>query len=178
MNNVLDTIAREASAIEQIDSSEPVQMPDMSVGDMYAQGDIGLQLVDRLPDGAKVRKVPKGDYQIAPGNTKGSRHIIPARCMADVTVYDVQVDDLCDTALVTQAPIDLLHPEHGDHLGYAAGIYLVRHEQNEQRQRSNLRDEKRERCRQNEHGQQHQGQKPRAHQSSTRWCQGPQGAGG
>ena len=79
--------------------------------------------------------MPAGDFQIAPGNTKGSRHIIPGRCMGSVTVYDVSVDDLCDTAIVTTAPIDLRHPEHGDHIGYPPGTYLVRHEQNEQRQR-------------------------------------------
>lgn len=121
---------------ECIDNGAAVNVPAaMSPGDMLPQGDIGLLMLDSLPSGAVEIDPPQGG-QLAPGNTKGSRHCIPERFHGSLKFYRVQDgDDLSDLAIEASEPFDLEHPEHADHIGYPAGIYRVRHQQNELRQR-------------------------------------------
>ena len=120
---------------ESIDTGKPLRIPaDMEIGDMYPQGDIGLLRIKALPKGSTRLDWKSGDYQLAPGNTQGSRHCIPAK--SNVAVFRVDDrDGLSDLCLVADAPFDLTHPEHAHHLGYPAGTYRVLHQQNEQRQR-------------------------------------------
>lgn len=121
-----------ASATERIDCNQPVTVPEMQPEQCWAQGDIGVVRLDRLPDDAKKIHRPAGG-QVAPGTTQGSRHCIPED--APVTYYQVSDGDpLSDLCLVADGPWTLTHPEHA-HCTFEAGTYRLIHQQNEQRQR-------------------------------------------
>lgn len=127
----------EASA-ESIDNGSPHQMPAaFAPGDIYWQGDIGLLMLSELPSNAVKRAKPwGGDLQLAEGNTRGSRHCIPHRFENVTHVYEAPTDSILDgSVLDVRKPIDLVHPEHGDHIGYPAGVYRVRYQQNALRER-------------------------------------------
>lgn len=127
-----------ASSSECIDNDRPVQVPAaMSPGDMLPQGDIGLLMLESLPSDWQQIEWPKeGDMQLAPGTTQGSRHTIPRRFKNAVLLYRItDGDQLSDLGLLARALFDLEHPEHADHVGYPAGVYRVRHQQNAQRER-------------------------------------------
>lgn len=128
------------SSHECIDNSKPIHVPEaMAPGDMLPQGDIGLLLLEftEVPASWAEFEWPKeGDMQLAPGNTKGSRHTIPRKYASCVRLFRINDGDpLSDMGLLASGTFDLEHPEHADHLGYSAGVYRVRHQQNEQRMR-------------------------------------------
>lgn len=83
-------IMQEAVArAENIKNDEPQRFPDAaSVGDAVRQGDIYIQLIDDVAEAPLFYRAdadPVFPMQLAPGNTKGSRH-----CLAHgngVTVY-------------------------------------------------------------------------------------------
>lgn len=124
---------------EAIDNSKPIQVPSaMAPNDMLPQGDIGLLMLESLPGGCEELSDPfeNGDLQLAPGNTRGSRHMIPVKFKRSIKVYLIRDGDpLSDLCIEATEPFDLTHPEHADHLGYPPGIYRVRHQQNAQRER-------------------------------------------
>lgn len=126
---------REASD-EAIDNGQPVQIPAaIAPGDMLPQGDVGLLMLSEIPHAATRLPCPDGG-QLAPGTSKGSRHCIPQEFWKSLTFYRISDgDELSDIVIEASKPFDLVHPEHADHLGYPAGVYRVRHQQNEQRQR-------------------------------------------
>jgi len=126
------------SAGECIDNSLPITVPKaISVGDMIAQGDIGLLVIKELPENADpVEWLDGKDFQLAPGSNKGSRHCIPSKYRDVVKVYSVPNNDPLSNLIVeATGQFDLVHPEHADHLGYPAQLYRVRHQQNEQFER-------------------------------------------
>jgi len=128
----------EASALESIDNGASHQMPEaFAPGDIYWQGDVGLLMLEQLPRGAVLRSERwKSDLQLAEGNTKGSRHCIPIRFEPSVQVHQHGTNDILDgDVLVASKPFDLVHPEHGDHIGYPPGVYRVRYQQNAERER-------------------------------------------
>jgi len=62
---------------EKIKNDNAHRVEVMDVGDIWAQGDVGLVRIERLPVGAVPIKSPSA--QLAPGVTQGSRH-----CIADL----------------------------------------------------------------------------------------------
>lgn len=131
------------SSDECIDNGAAIKIPEAgfrladdcrgSNGEGIPQGDIMLVAIPEIPSGA-VEIEAAGDKQLAEGNSKGSRHVIPGRFA--VNLFRVNDgDDLSDLCVVAEAPFDLEHPEHADHIGYPAGWYRVRHQQNAQRER-------------------------------------------
>lgn len=89
-------------------------------GDGVYQGDVLLALIDEIPSGFVEVDLPAdGDAQLAPGNTKGSRH-----CIDDLTtcvVYlppgfsrDSSYEGYLGPVLVCHAETRITHPEHGD----------------------------------------------------------------
>lgn len=108
-----------------------VTVPEMRVGQMFCQGDVGILAVRTLPKGAtKIDRPPNG--QVAPGNTKGSRHCIDGS--EAVTYYRFPGDPLSDMGIESAETWTLRHPEHG-HATFGPGRYQLIHQQNEQRQR-------------------------------------------
>lgn len=121
----IDTMAREC-----IDAGDPVTIESMSPGQGMAQGDLCIWRKERIPDNASVLK---DTWQLANGNTKGSRHII-ARNPA-VTVYRYDTGDvLSDLWVEATDTWELTHPEHAN-ITFPPGCYQVLHQQNGQRER-------------------------------------------
>ena len=126
------------SCDEAIDNGLPIEVPSaMAPGDMLPQGDIGLLMLDKLPsDWTPIDWPQDGDVQLAPGNTRGSRHTIPRLYRDGVQLYRItDGDPLSDLGLRATECFDLRHPEHADHLAYPPGVYRVRHQQTAERER-------------------------------------------
>lgn len=84
VNNVQQTLVDIADAVEKIKNDQLQHFPEAaSIGDAVRQGDIYIQLIDAHDLetlGALYAPVNNAELsnhlQLAPGNTKGSRHII------------------------------------------------------------------------------------------------------
>ena len=121
----MKTAEREIAAIqshaEKIRNDDAHEVATASPGDTWAQGDVGIICLDRLPAGCRAE--PKPAAQLAPGETQGSRH-----CLTDLA--SVRLYRLADATPLDGPVIDapqgctIAHPEHGD-VTLPAGIYGV-----------------------------------------------------
>lgn len=126
-------------AAEQHRRDLPLTIDNMSAGDAYAQGDVVLEYVgETLADALKHMGLRESDLeltkdqlaQLAPGNTKGSRHIL--QDMTHVKVYrnkkaspidgPVLAFNGCDEGMV------LTHPQHPWHYYNQPGFYQVHYQ--------------------------------------------------
>ena len=82
--NVKNTLADIAAAVERVKNDELQHFPEAaSIGDAVRQGDVYIQKIDDA-DVEKLAHIYKkldanelaSNLQLAPGNTKGSRHIL------------------------------------------------------------------------------------------------------
>jgi len=127
----LETLKQCAS--ERINCGDPQTIEVMYPGDAFRQGDIFIVMLESLPEAATKMDAPEG-RQVAPGNTRGSRHCVEAT--DDVTFYRVfDGDDLSDTIVdASSAGFTLRHPEHAD-VTVPCGTYRIVHQQNERNER-------------------------------------------
>lgn len=110
------------NSAEKIRNNEAQRFPEAaSPGDCFRQGDIYIELLAELP--AKLVLAKKQEAQLAPGTTKGSRHILDS--LDGVEVFSLE----CPTAL--DGPVlkikkerVVTHPEHGNVI-LPPGIYGV-----------------------------------------------------
>jgi hypothetical protein len=101
--NIQQTLVDIADAVEKIKNDQMQHFPEAaSIGDAVRQGDIYIQLIDERDiaklDGlySPVAETELGNHlQLAPGNTKGSRHII--QNAAGLTMW---LPNLTDAAVV------------------------------------------------------------------------------
>lgn len=110
-----------ASHAEAIKNDEHQQAGEMSPGDVWAQGDVGIVRLESLPEGCTPIKEPS--LQLAPGTTQGSRH-----CLASLD--GVRLFQLSNPGPLEGPVIDapqgmrVNHPEHGD-VSFGPGVYGV-----------------------------------------------------
>lgn len=106
---------------ERIKNDDEHRVETMSPGDAWAQGDLLLLCLDKVPDGA----VPLGDpsEQLAPGDTQGSRHCLAA--LERITIYRLAGATPLDGPVI-DAPdgCRVNHPEHGD-VTLPPGVYGI-----------------------------------------------------
>ena len=112
-----------ATAREKCDPSAR-QVGEMAHLDKNRQGDVYIWKLDALPAGCTLIRNP--ERQIAVGDSRGSRHLIDD--LSKVTMYRLKNPNALQGPIVESktgfaAPIDLTHPEHGDH-HYPPGIYF------------------------------------------------------
>lgn len=108
------SLASVQATAEQIKSGEAQRFPEAaSPGDAWRQGDVYIEFLDRVPDGAvKLNKKQHG-CQLAPGATQGSRHVLDS--LVGVTMYRLPESTVLDgPVLVTSRERTVTHPEHGD----------------------------------------------------------------
>jgi hypothetical protein len=106
----VESLSRVQSVAESIRCGDTQWFPvAASPGDWVRQGDIKITFMAGVPDGATPGKQ---EAQLAPGTTKGSRHILDS--LEGVTCYDHPVKD------VLQGPVlqlsqerTVTHPDHG-----------------------------------------------------------------
>ncbi|NBU72987.1 MAG: hypothetical protein EBS53_16355 [Bacteroidetes bacterium] len=91
-------ISRVDEAVEKVKNDAEQRFPDAaSVGDAVRQGDIYIQKIDDVTSCPKLYRLlqnPQYPMQLAPGNTKGSRHMLEASDGA--TVYVLNVAEISD----------------------------------------------------------------------------------
>lgn len=96
--DVATTIRDVAEAVEKIKNDAPQNFPvAATVGDAVRQGDIYIQKIDDLTETPKFFKklnAPAFPYQLAPGNTKGSRHCIEES--AGLELYVAETSEFLD----------------------------------------------------------------------------------
>lgn len=115
---------------ERIDASQPVELKELLPGRAFAQGDVGVAALERLPQGATQEAMPPTG-QVAPGTSKGSRHCIARQDHRHVTVYRLSDGDpLSDLCLIAKEKWTLEHPDHGN-VTFPSGCYRIHHQQNE-----------------------------------------------
>ena len=116
--NAIADIQRHA---ETIRNDEAHTVATASPGDTWAQGDLGIVCLKKLPAGSRAE--PNPIPQLAPGSTQGSRH-----CLTDlsaVNLYRAHDATPLDGPII-EAPTGctITHPEHGD-VTLPPGIYGV-----------------------------------------------------
>lgn len=107
---------------EKIKNDAPQRFPEAaSVGDVFRQGDVYVELLGAVPSRAK--RDPQPQAQLAPGTTQGSRHVLDSLegvtmyRLASPTVLDGPILDLATERTVT-------HPEHGNVI-LPPGVYGI-----------------------------------------------------
>lgn len=106
IEQVLSQITQEAEA----HTTEERFIRTADIGQVARQGDIYLR---RVPDNHR-RGDEIQDRQLAPGTTKGSRHVVEAG--EHVTLYAPQdsMDPLAGPVIVARERFRVTHPEHAD----------------------------------------------------------------
>jgi len=126
------TINRTASeVIEEIlahgiqHANDSAQRPVLIAnGAPSAQGDINIWKVDSLEDLPKVNE-SKPFFQLAPGNTRGSRHCLDADSVKNAKFYTLQNPTVLQGGVwVNEEDTLVTHPEHGDQV-LDPGTYFV-----------------------------------------------------
>lgn len=96
--DIATTIREVAEAVEKIKNDAPQNFPiAASVGDAVRQGDIYIQKIDDItetPQFFKKLTAPTFPFQLAPGNTKGSRHCIENS--AGLELYIAETSEFLD----------------------------------------------------------------------------------
>ena len=115
------TKERDGSRIKEVTDTDAKTIETCSVGDSWRQGDLEIRFIGTAePEGLKQVKVPS---QLAPGETKGSRHILVAE---GVKAFELTRKQPLEGPVLS-CPIGLTieHPEHGDITMKEPGWYAI-----------------------------------------------------
>lgn len=119
MECVIDTLQSYVDKIKNHDKVQP-GMPALFTeacqsGDGIWQGDLGLELVDKVPSGyKKVIELQEKDKQLVLGNTQGARHCL--NTLDGVVIYHSENwndESLNGPCLVLSKDNIVFHPIHG-----------------------------------------------------------------
>lgn len=110
-------------SVETIKNDNPQRFPEAaSVGDYMRQGDVYIELLDKVPSDVKLENNP--NLQVVPGNTKGSRHTLDS--VKGVKMYIINnSNELQGPILDITEERTLTHPEHGDIILPANRVYAI-----------------------------------------------------
>lgn len=103
--------------LESVRPGQPCRITEAwTAGDTAWQGDLGLMLVDAVPEGyVKIAKPTDQDRQLVPGNTQGSKHCLDS--LDGVTIYHPKdwgaEGNLRGPCLILKESRTILHPTHG-----------------------------------------------------------------
>lgn len=101
LSSVTEIVKLVDEQVERIKNDGDQTFPTAaSIGDAVRQGDIYIQLIDDFEGvPALYKKLENVPYplQLAPGNTKGSRHMLEESAGAEVFVVDLEVDQATST---------------------------------------------------------------------------------
>ena len=118
--NALEVLKKVQSS-EVIISDETQRFPEAACdGDGMRQGDVYIWKRDKLPANASAAKCV---LQLAPGTTKGSRHILDSSEGVSMFAVD-DADALQGPWLKLDCERTATHPEHGD-IVLPAGCYEI-----------------------------------------------------
>ena len=107
---------------KQVADDSPRTVGDLVAGDFTAQGDVMFWRLGELPSGCTPYSTVS---QLAPGNTKGSRHCILEADLQHCEFYVLpNANPLQGPIIKAAKPITVEHPEHGNQT-LPAGNWLV-----------------------------------------------------
>jgi hypothetical protein len=121
---------------EKICSNAHETIWTMSPGDMVRQGDLYITCLGTEPPGG----IPAGTRQLAPGLSRGARHVVDGDCDVLRVPHKVAVEALCRVVpgaytqqligpvIRARGPVTITHPEHGDRTLPGDACYLVTHQ--------------------------------------------------
>lgn len=109
--------------LESVSPGQPAAFNEACVpGDTIWQGDLGIEMIDAIPEGYK--KAKKVGVQLVPGNTQGARHCLNTE--DGVKMYYPanygQEDCLNGPAVEVTGGQSVTHPVHGD-VTLSKGMY-------------------------------------------------------
>ena len=115
------TIERDKKRIAEVTDTSAKVVETCSCGDSWRQGDVEIVFIGTSkPDELTETSVPS---QLAPGTTKGSRHILEA---TGVTAYELgRPSPLDGPVLHCPNGLTVTHPEHGDITMNEPGWYAI-----------------------------------------------------
>jgi hypothetical protein len=125
--------AQVARAAEEIRSDAHEAIATMSPGDVIRQGDLYITCLAGEPPGG----VPAGTRQLAPGRTRGARHVVEGDCdvmrvpdaqaeaALRLVVPGADVRQFPGPIIRARGPVTITHPEHGDRTLPGGECYLV-----------------------------------------------------
>ena len=126
-----ESIRRVRESAESIRNDQLQKFPEAaSVGEMFRQGDLYIQKLDftvldrEKPNFEAYELDPQPIAQLAPGTTKGSRHILSD--LSRVKMFKAQRPTALDGPViyVLGGGVEVTHPEHGNvHL--PSGVYGI-----------------------------------------------------
>lgn len=110
-----------AEVVEQIQKQAQLhtnapKVVQLAVGEICRQGDIYIQRVENDYPRGKIAKT----NQLAPGSSKGSRHIVEGAKVFETTSSEI----LHGPIIVGEQDFVVTHPEHPDYT-FEAGCYRV-----------------------------------------------------
>lgn len=122
MFTATESLKRIQESTESIDNSKPQRFPEAAnTGDSFRQGDVYVEKRGGVTGDMTVE--PKPNAQLAPGTTKGSRHVLDS--LDGVTMYRVANPTPLDGPVIeTTCERTITHPEHGD-LILPPGVYAI-----------------------------------------------------
>lgn len=127
MTNVQDIVAQIERQSQQHTADERF-VRTIEVGQCARQGDIYIERVgDDYHRGEEIQ-----DRQLAPGNSKGSRHVVAGE--VEVFAAPTQDDLLHGPVIVAEQRFTVTHPEHAD-VSLPSGIYRVGYQLDPRRMR-------------------------------------------
>lgn len=106
-----------------------------SPGDVADQGDLTIVGVAALPKSAK----PRGNRQLAEGDTQGSRHVLVGGKLYDADPAEcseaIKAATGCDVPAmyigpVIEGPCTIEHPQHGHHTFPVGVVGVVKYQRN------------------------------------------------
>lgn len=119
MSTVTQVFEKIKETAESIKSDEPQRFSEAANHlDFRRQGDIYIYFIDNIP-----KQFTKCEFeaQLAPGTTKGSRHILSD----EVAMFkNPNADVLTGPAFTNKSEVTIEHPEHGDVI-LPPGNYMV-----------------------------------------------------
>jgi hypothetical protein len=130
-NSTVTTNMTAAEVIQQIirhgqeNANDSAARPVLIDNDRFsAQGDINIWKVESLSDLGDISETSPV-YQLAPGNTRGSRHCLDSESVQNAKFYvRSNANPLQGPIWVNEVETLVTHPEHGDQL-LDPGIYFV-----------------------------------------------------
>lgn len=122
--------------MSQIEEAAKSHQPDvrraatMKVGEVARQGDVYLERIEGPLGDWKATK----ERQLAPGTSKGSRHVVAAS--VDCRILEAPGrDPLQGPCIISKSRLLVEHPEHG-HLDLPPGCYAVSYQRQYARERA------------------------------------------
>ncbi len=100
----------------KIGPGNPIRISEAAdVGEGVWQGDLGIEIVDTTPPLAKAIWI-KGDLQLVPGNTQGSKHVLQSaeNCLLWMPDgWGHYYEGLIGPTIKCLAESTIVHPTHG-----------------------------------------------------------------